>query len=98
MELSRQKQPSKNPLVGTWKLLSFECQGAAGNISYPFGEQAYGLLMYDSRDQMSVVLARPERPTFVAGDPARGTPEEIKAAFEGFSAYCGSYTIDEQRG
>lgn len=98
MGLSGQKQQPQNPLVGTWKLLSFESQGAAGDISHPFGEHAYGLLMYDSHGQMSVVFTRPDRPMFLSGDPARGTPEEIKAAFEGFNAYCGTYTIDEESG
>ena len=98
MGLSGQKQQSQNPLVGTWKLLSFESHGAAGDISHPFGADAYGLLMYDPRGQMSVVLTRPDRPMFMSGDPARGTPEEIKAAFEGFNAYCGSYKIDEKQG
>jgi lipocalin-like protein len=97
MRLSGQKQQSQNPLVGTWKLLSFESQSAAGDISRPFGEHAHGLLMYDSHARMSVVLMRADRPTFVWGDPARGTPEEIKAAFGGFSAYYGAYNIDTKR-
>ena len=45
-----------------------------------------------------MVLARPDRPLFVSGDSGRGTPEEIKAAFEGFCAYCGTYEIDEKLG
>jgi hypothetical protein len=97
MGLSGQKQQSQSPLVGTWKLLSFESQSADGEISHPFGEHAHGLLMYDSHGRMSVVLTRADRPTFVSGDPARGTPEEIKAAFDGFSAYCGTYNIDNKR-
>jgi hypothetical protein len=96
MGLSRQKQRSQNPLAGTWKLFSFESQSATGEISHPFGEHAHGLLMYDSHGRMSVVLSRAGRPLFVSGDPARGTPEEIRAAFEGFNAYCGTYKIDEQ--
>jgi hypothetical protein len=92
------KQQSQNPIVGTWKLLSFESQSGAGRISHPFGEDASGQLMYDVHGRMSVGLMRADRPTFVSGDPARGTPQEIKAAFEGFSAYCGPYSIDETRG
>jgi hypothetical protein len=38
------------------------------------------------------------RPRFAAGDPLDGAPEEIKAAFEGFDAYCGTYTLDEAAG
>jgi hypothetical protein len=96
MVLSQKKQQSHNPLIGTWKLVSFESQRATGEISHPFGEDADGLLMYDSHGRMLVVLSRARRPMFVSGDPARGTPEEIRAAFEGFNAYCGTYNVDEQ--
>jgi Lipocalin-like domain len=87
-----------NPLVGTWKLVSFESRSADAAISRPFGARAVGLLMYDAHGHMSVVLMQPDRPTFASGDPAGGTPEEIKAAFEGFSGYCGTYEVDEARG
>jgi hypothetical protein len=96
MASSRQKQQSQNPLIGTWKLRSFESQSTTSAVSHPFGEHAHGLLMYDSHGRMSVVLSRAGRPFFVSGDPARGTAEEIKTAFEGFNAYYGTYTIDEQ--
>lgn len=32
------------------------------------------------------------------GDPLRGTPEEIKEAFEGFDAYGGTYEVDMEKG
>src|SRR5471030_2805954 len=86
------------PLVGTWTLLSLGSQSAAGEMSHPFGEDARGLLMYDAHGRMSVVLTRADRPVFASDDPARGTPAEIKAAYEGFNAYYGTYSIDEARG
>ena len=47
---------------------------------------------------MSALLMHPDRPKFATGDMMQGTPEELKAAFEGFDAYCGTYTIDEVNG
>ncbi len=88
---------SQNPLIGTWQLVSLESQSSAGGISYPLGEHPYGLLLYSSK-RMSAHMMRPDRPAFASGDIRRGTPEEVKAAFEGFVAYCGTYSIDEQRG
>jgi hypothetical protein len=38
---------------------------------------------------------RPDRLQFASGDLFGGTPEEIKAAFEGFVGYYGTYTVDE---
>jgi hypothetical protein len=56
------------------------------------------MLMYDQLGNMSVILMRPGRPAFAAGDLLGGTLEEIKIAFEGFDAYCGTYTVDENQG
>jgi hypothetical protein len=95
---SGQEQQSRKPLVGSWKLLSLESQSGQGDVWHPFGDDAHGLLMYDWHGRMSVVLMRADRPAFVSGDPARGAPEEIKAAFEGFSAYYGTYDIDKELG
>lgn len=57
-----------------------------------------GLLMYDAHGWMSYSCERAGRPPFASGDPARGAPDEIKAAFEGFIAYYGTYDFDEELG
>jgi hypothetical protein len=41
---------------------------------------------------------RPDRPKFASNNVVAGTPEEIKAAFEGYVSYCGSYEVNEQGG
>ena len=38
----------------------------------------------------------PRQARFVSGDVMEGIPEELEAAFEGFDAYCGTYTLDEK--
>ena len=50
--------------------------------------------MYDSSGFMPYTAVRSGRPKFVLGDLAGGTPEEIRAAFEGFDAYCGTYELN----
>jgi hypothetical protein len=42
---------------------------------------------------MYVLVQNPARRKF-AGDLGQGTPEEIKEAFKGFDAYCGTYSVD----
>jgi hypothetical protein len=54
--------------------------------------------MYDTNGNVSVFIMRAGRSKFVSGDPMGGTAEEIKEAFEGSSAYCGTYKIDEDKG
>jgi alpha/beta superfamily hydrolase len=88
----------KNLFIGTWKFISLVGENSQGDIFRPYGENFYGRLMYDSHGNMSVFLMRPNRPKFAAGDIYKGTPEEIKIAFENFDAYCGTYTIDKEKG
>jgi Lipocalin-like domain len=39
---------------------------------------------------------RPDRSKFASNNLMEATPEEIKAAFEGYVSYCGSYEVNEQ--
>ena len=84
--------------IGTWRLVSSEFRRSDDTIVYPYGDDAIGLLIYAATGHMVVQLLRAHRPLFAAGDPYRGTPEEIKAAFEGYIAYFGSYEVNEAEG
>lgn len=85
-------------LIGAWKLVSCEARSSNGEVSYPYGRNPFGMLMYDSDGNMFVLLMRRDRRKFASDDLWRGTPEEIKAAFEGFNAYCGTYEVNEEKG
>jgi Lipocalin-like domain len=77
-------QDQNQNFVGTWKLMSWRNVDSAGQTSYPLGEHPIGILMYGADGQMCGQMMRPDRPRFVSADWLRGTPAEIKAAFEGF--------------
>ena len=53
-------QPSV-PIIGAWKLISFEIQKADGGIIYPFGENAQGALIYAESGRFSGQVMRPGR-------------------------------------
>jgi lipocalin-like protein len=82
-------------LVGSWKLVSCYSENSDGEVLYPFGEHPVGMLLYGENGTMCTVSMRVGRPKFATGDMGAGTPEEIKVAFEGCEAYCGTFTIDE---
>ncbi|GEM_PF-6774270 len=44
---------------------------------------------------MAVQIMRSDRPAFASGERLEGTQEEIKAAFEGYFAYYGTYEVNE---
>ena len=84
--------------AGTWRLL--ECYGkwSDGRISYPYGDKPEGQLIYDGHGNFSGQIAGSGRPAFETGNLLKGTPEEIKTAFEGYIAYYGTYEVDEVKG
>ena len=84
--------------TGTWRLIACEFRSADGHIEFPFGHDALGMIIYDASGNMAVQIIRPDRPKFVSGDKYNGTPEEVKAAFEGSLAYFGRYEVDEAAG
>ena len=81
-------------LVGTWRLVSYEARDSKGQIQYPLGEHVCGQLIYDAAGNMSAHVMSNDRPLFAANDSARGTDAEVRAAFEGYTSYFGTYIID----
>lgn len=87
----------KDKLIGYWKLHSWEVRRSDGQVTYPLGASPRGLLIYGENDLMAAQLGDPNRPPFALNDRALGTPEELKAAFEGYTAYFGRYEVDEAK-
>ena len=85
-------------LVGTWNLVSFYSQDPSGQTSYPFGRKAQGRLIYEANGRMAVQLMNPDRPKFASDDLLRTSEAEVRAAFDGYAAYYGSYTVDQSEG
>ena len=81
-------------LVGAWRLESMEAHGPAG-LEHPWGSEIDGQLLYERGGHMSLQMARIGRAFFAAGDRERGSDAEIGAAFAGYHAYFGRYTVDE---
>ena len=85
-------------ITGTWKLISADAKSQNNDSVQPYGENPYGRLMYDKDGNMSVILMRRGRSKFISDDIYGGSTEEIKEAFEGFDAYCGTYEVDIKNG
>jgi len=84
--------------IGTWKLIACEFRSADRHSDFPFGHDPLGTISYDASGNMSVQIMRPDCPKFASGDNYNGTPEEVRAAFEGSLAYFGRYQVDEAAG
>ncbi len=89
---------SKEKLIGTWKLISAEYRRADGIAIDYLGDKPVGQLVYEARGNVSIQLMRRERPAFAVNDRAGSTPQEAKAALDGYLAYFGTYDVNETQG
>jgi hypothetical protein len=81
-------------LVGSWKLISFHSQDSNGQKAYPFGKDARGRLIYEPNGRMAVQLMNPDRARFASDDPLVTSEAEVRAAFGGYTAYYGTYSVN----
>jgi hypothetical protein len=81
--------------VGAWRLISFERRSAAGEITYPMGQNPVGRITYDALGRMSAQIMRPDRPKFQAASSSNWSAEEKAVAFDGFIAYYGTFSVSE---
>jgi hypothetical protein len=84
---------SKHQLVGTWQLVSWINKDADSNVSYPYGQDAVGYIMYAEDGYMSVHIMRTDRPKFASGDILGGSKDEQALVAQSYIAYCGKYEI-----
>ena len=69
-----------------------------GASRLPLGADPLGQLTYDGDGRMAVQFGRRGRAPFASAEMRGGTAEEMKAAFHGYVAYFGTYTVDEAAG
>lgn len=81
------------PLLGTWRLRSFEMRDEDGNIAYPFGNETGGFITYTSDGRMSVQFGNSHRAELRDDDWLGATTEEIERSARSYFAYCGTYEL-----
>ena len=85
-----------NPLVGTWRLVSFEVRDEDGHVTYPFGRDAVGFITYTTDGRMAVQFGRANRAHVASADwPdwVAGADADIAVAARNYFAYCGTYEL-----
>jgi hypothetical protein len=88
------KSQSREALIGSWRLLSFELQSPDGSISHPFGKSVSGYLFYNEQGFMSAAFMGVDRAHPDSDDLA----EVAKGVnFDAFNAYTGPFEVKEDR-
>lgn len=87
-----------SPLAGTWTLVAADVLHADGSRTSDFGVNPKGVLLIDGQGRYSLQIFRADRPRFSAGDKAKGSEAEYKAAVMGSSTHFGTVRVDEASG
>jgi hypothetical protein len=87
----------RQPLRGTWRLVSWENRSASGEVTYPMGPDSIGYLTYTADGYVFVVLMRAARAAFTADDLLSGSADERAAAAAGYISYAGTYELRADR-
>jgi hypothetical protein len=88
--------PIRERIVGTWELVEYSMTSAGGDVHYPLGPDARGLIIYTADGFMSAQLMTPERPHFHSPNVHGGESDELSIAARGYLAYSGPFHVDEE--
>src|SRR5438309_1575541 len=96
----------RKKFIGMWKMISGESKDqVTGAISYPWGKNPFGRLLYDQAGRVFVQLMNPGRRS-VGGVSNRGaaaaiasaSADDMRAMLTGFNAYFGTFDVDQDSG
>lgn len=87
---------SKADLVGGWQLQSWTIgYSHREDLSYPFGEDPEGLLIYSADGWMSAAISRRNRPRFPDQQSPRKVSMELQAqAYSAYFHYAGRFEVN----
>jgi hypothetical protein len=79
--------------VGIWTLLKCASYQTDGTVTYPYGENPVGQLLYDRKGNMMVEIMKPGIKKFEKSNLLEGVADEVLPAYYGFIGYYGSYKV-----
>lgn len=86
----------QNQLIGIWKLTSFERRDdPAGEWTRPLGDNPKGYFVYGEKGHVAIQLMRFSPPAAFSSE--QPPLSELKAAYDGYIALFGTYSVDEAK-
>jgi hypothetical protein len=80
----------RDKLIGLWRLIEITFDGKVNPLR---GGKPTGYIFYTASGEMGAMIQPERAPIPMAGKQA--SPQEAQAALRGFTAYWGTYTVDE---
>lgn len=96
MTATSQTPSSSSPLIGSWRLISFELRDDAGTVSHPWGRAVSGITTFTADGYLSEQFGSAHRPDLTHDDWVSASASEIDLAARHYFAYAGTYEIDGQ--
>jgi hypothetical protein len=97
------RPPTREQLIGAWRLVQIEYRGPSGSSVDPFYQpNSSGLLIYDASGWMSVHIVGPNRRAWEVPASRSATPVEDEsstlksAAFDTYYTYFGTWDLDSK--
>ena len=82
----------RNKFVGTYRLVTTETKDEKGQWVPNVRSNALGYILYDTTGQMAAQIMPRNRKKYAANEP---TPDEARAAIQGYTAYFGTFIVNE---
>ncbi len=86
-----------NPLLGTWRLISYEIESPDGTVSRPYGARPRGYLVYTADGYLALAIMAEARAAYAVPDRLLASTAEKAAAAETYQSYAGRYTVEAER-
>ncbi len=86
-------------LLGTsWELVRYQSEDKEGNILYPLGEDAKGVIIFTADNQLSVHITAADRVNKISLEKldSYNTEAEKEMARIGYHGYSGPFNLDEK--
>jgi|SoiMethySBSTD1v2_1073268.scaffolds.fasta_scaffold703910_2 hypothetical protein len=80
----------RSKFIGIWRLVSITTDGKINPVR---GGKPTGYIFYTASGEMGAMI-QPDRPPITAAG-REPSPQEAQAALKGYTAYFGTYTVDE---
>lgn len=84
-------------LIGTWQLVSCQLISSDDQVTYPYGKDAIGYLIYTKDKYMSVNIMVANRTKFNTEELVGGTIKEKAIAAETYLSYCAKYEVQKDK-
>jgi hypothetical protein len=84
-----------NSLLGTWKLKSLETRTSDGSVSYPWGKETLGYIIFSPEGYFCAALMTANRKKFFSQDMKGGSVEERASAADSYISYSGPCEIEK---